>query len=90
MDTSLWLLPGLLLLIAVAAPRYGVDSRDRYDWTPRFGPPEPPPPMGSRRRSTPAADLRALARHVRRTVGVFGPSGTLTGSTSSDRSGRSS
>jgi hypothetical protein len=68
MDTSLWLLPALLLLIAVAAPRYGVDSRDGYDWNRRFGPPDPPPPMASRRRSTPSADLAALARFVRRTV----------------------
>jgi hypothetical protein len=61
-DTSLWLLPALLLLIALAAPRYGVDSRDGHDWNRRFGPPDPPPPMASRRRSTPAADLAALAR----------------------------
>jgi hypothetical protein len=65
-DTSLWLLPALLLLIALAAPRYGVDSRDGHDWNRRFGPPDPPPPMASRRRSTPAADLAALARLVRR------------------------
>jgi hypothetical protein len=68
MDTSLWLLPALLLLIAVAAPRYGVDSRDGYDWNRRFGPPDPPPPMASRRRSTPRADLAALVRFVRRSV----------------------
>jgi hypothetical protein len=66
MDTSLWLLPALLLLIALAAPRYGVDSRDGHDWNRRFGPPDPPPPMASRRRSTPAADLAALVRAVRR------------------------
>jgi len=65
MDTSLWLLPALLLLIALAAPRYGVDSRDGHDWNPRFGPPDPPLPMASRRRSTPAADLAALARLAR-------------------------
>ena len=65
-DTSLWLLPALLLLIALAAPRYGVDSRDGHDWNRRFGPPDPPPPMASRRLSTPAADLAALARLVRR------------------------
>src|SRR5204863_1037010 len=59
---NLWLLPALLLLIAIAAPRYGVDSRDGHDWNRRFGPPDPPPPMASRRRSTPAADLAALAR----------------------------
>jgi hypothetical protein len=68
MNTSLWLLPALLLLIAVAAPRYGVDSRDGYDWNRRFGPPDPPPPMASRRRSTPAADLAALTRFVRHAV----------------------
>ena len=66
MVTSLWLLPALLVVIAVAAPRYGVDSRDSYDWNRRFGPPDPPPPMASRRRSTPAADLAALARMIRR------------------------
>jgi hypothetical protein len=69
MDTSMWLLPALLVLIAVAAPRYGVDSRDGYDWNRRFGPPDPLPPMASRRRSTPAADLIALARFVRRIAG---------------------
>lgn len=66
MDISLWFLPTVLLLTALAAPRYGVDSRDGRDWTPRFGPPDPPPPMASRRRSTPAADLRALARLLHR------------------------
>jgi hypothetical protein len=65
MDTSLWLLPALLVTIALAAPRYGVDSRDGVDWNRRIGPPEPPPPMASRRRSTPVA---ALAGHVRRAV----------------------
>ena len=68
METSLWLLPTLLLLIALAAPRYGVDSRDAHDWRPRFGPPDPPPPLASRRRSTPAADLAALVRLLRRHV----------------------
>jgi hypothetical protein len=68
MDTSLWLLPTLLLLIAFAAPRYGVDSRDGHDWNRRFGPPDPPPPMASRRRSTPLADLAALTRFARRAV----------------------
>jgi hypothetical protein len=65
METSLWLLPTLLLLIALAAPRYGVDSRDGQDWNRHFGPPDPPPPMASRRRSTPAADLAALLRLAR-------------------------
>jgi hypothetical protein len=68
MNTSLWLLPALLLLIALAAPRYGVDSRDGSMWNPRLGPPDPPPPMASRRRSTPAADLAALGRLLRRRV----------------------
>ena len=68
MDTSLWLLPAVLLLIALAAPRYGVDSRDGSYWNRRFGPPDPPPRMASRRRSTPAADLAALARFVRRAL----------------------
>ena len=68
MNMSLWLLPALLVAIALAAPRYGVDSRDGFDWNRRLGPPEPPPPMASRRRSTPAADLAALARIVRRAL----------------------
>jgi hypothetical protein len=62
MTTSLWMLPALLVVIALAAPRYGVDTRDGYDWNRRFGPPEPPPPLASRRRSTPLADIRAVAR----------------------------
>ena len=69
MDTSLWLLPALLIAIALAAPRYGVDSRDGSFWNPRFGPPDPPLPMASRRRSTPAADLAALVRLIRRATG---------------------
>src|SRR3954449_4776594 len=56
---NLWLLPALLLLIAITAPRYGVDSRDGHDWNRRFGPPDPPPPMASRRRSPPPADPAA-------------------------------
>ena len=64
MDFSPWLLPTLLLLIALAAPRYGVDSREGHDWNRRFGPPDPPPPLASRRRSTPAADLRRVLRIV--------------------------
>ena len=63
MTTSLWMLPALLVVIAFAAPRYGVD--DRHDWNRRFGPLEPPPPLASRRRSTPLADLRAVARTLR-------------------------
>jgi hypothetical protein len=81
MDTSLWLLPAVLLLIALAAPRYGVDSRNGSFWNRRFGPPDPPPPMASRRPSTPAADLAALARFVRRALhrrstGATAPDGT--------------
>jgi hypothetical protein len=72
MDTSLWVLAILLIAIALAAPRYGVDSRDGSDWRPHFGPPDPPLPMASRRRSTPAADLAALARLIRRAP--IGPS----------------
>jgi hypothetical protein len=63
-----WFLPTLLLLIALAAPRYGVDSRTGSSWNPQSGPPESPPPMASRRRSTPAADLAALIRFLRRTL----------------------
>jgi hypothetical protein len=66
--SALWLLPALLITIAVAAPRYGVDTRDGYDWNRRFGPPDPPPPLASRRRSTPLADLSALARAARHLV----------------------
>jgi hypothetical protein len=78
MDTSLWLLPALLIALAFAAPRYGVDSRDGYDWNRRSGPPDPPLPMASRRRSTPAADLAALARLIRRTA-ARGPVGASAG-----------
>ena len=68
MTSSMWLLPALLIAIALAAPRYGMDSRDGYDWNRRFGPPDPPPPLASRRRSTPLADLTALARAGRHLV----------------------
>ena len=81
MDTSLWLLL-VLLVIALAAPRYGVDSRDGSLWNRRFGPPDPLPPMTSRRRSTPAADLAALGRCVRRiarTGRAFRGTGTTAG-----------
>lgn len=64
MDLSLWLLPTLLLLIALAAPRYGADSRNGSLWTRRPGPPDPPLPPASRRRSTPAADLERVVRTV--------------------------
>jgi hypothetical protein len=63
MDISL-VLPAVLLLIALAAPRYGVDSRDGSFWNRRFGPPDPPPPIASRRRSTPAADLKRVLQIV--------------------------
>jgi hypothetical protein len=68
MDISLWILPALLLVLAIAAPRYGVDTRDGCDWISRSGPPDPPLPLASRRRSTPAADLAILARFGRRVV----------------------
>jgi hypothetical protein len=50
---EIWLLLTVLVLIALAAPRYGADSR----WT---GAGEPPP----RRRHTLAGDLRGLV-HMR-------------------------
>ncbi|HEY0813821.1 MAG TPA: hypothetical protein VGE11_11140 [Pseudonocardia sp.] len=51
MEMSPWLLLAVLALIALAAPRYGVDSR-----LPSPGE-DPPPP---RRGPTPWGDLRAL------------------------------
>ncbi|MCO1656089.1 hypothetical protein [Pseudonocardia humida] len=63
-----WILLAVLVLIALAAPRYGVDSR----WPP---PGEMRPP---RRGPTPRSDLAALARSVRRR---FGRSATPTPST---------
>ena len=52
MDTTVvWTLLAVLVAIAIAAPRYGVDSR----WLP---PGEPPPPP--RRRPTVRGDLAAL------------------------------
>ena len=56
MEMSPWLLLAVLVLIALAAPRYGVDSR-----LPRPGE-EPPPP---RPVPTPLGDLRNLVRVVR-------------------------
>jgi hypothetical protein len=57
MDAAIiWTLLSVLVGIAVAAPRYGVDSR----WLP---PGEPPPPP--ERRPTPWSDAVALARRVR-------------------------
>ena len=56
MEMSPWLLLAVLVLIAIAAPRYGVDSR-----LPRIGE-DPPPP---RPVPTPLGDLRSLLRVVR-------------------------
>ena len=56
MEMSPWLLLAVLVLIALAAPRYGVDSR-----FPRIGE-DPPPP---RPVPTPWGDLRSLVRAVR-------------------------
>jgi hypothetical protein len=56
MDAVVWALPAVLVAIALAAPRYGVDSR-------RLAPGEPPPPWSPRR--TVRGDLVALARLVR-------------------------
>ncbi|MBW0098644.1 hypothetical protein I4I73_21900 [Pseudonocardia sp. KRD-184] len=52
---EMWMLLTVLVLIALAAPRYGVDSR-------RLPPGELPPP---RRRATPRGDLVRLARAAR-------------------------
>lgn len=52
----MWLLVTVLVVIALAAPRYGVDSR----WPP---PGEPPPPP---RGPTLRGDLAAAARAIRR------------------------
>jgi len=57
MEMSPWILLGLLVLIALAAPRYGVDSR-----LPRPGE-DPPPP---RPVPTPWGDAMAFVRWVRR------------------------
>ena len=59
MDTTvMWTLLAVLVVIALAAPRYGVDSR----WSP---PGEPPPPPG--RRPTPWSDVLTVARRLRQT-----------------------
>ena len=50
-----WILLTVLVLIAIAAPRYGVDSR----LTPPGEEPPPPRPV-----PTPWGDLRALAGRV--------------------------
>jgi len=49
----------VLVAIAVAAPRYGADSRDSADWNPARRYDEPPP---TRRRHTVGADLATLGR----------------------------
>jgi hypothetical protein len=55
MDFPAWILLATLVTIALAAPRYGVDSR--------LPPPGDPPPP--RHRPTVRGDLIALARRVR-------------------------
>ncbi len=60
MEMSPWVLLAVLVLIALAAPRYGVDSR----WPPKPGE-DPPPP---RPVPTPWGDARALVRGVARWV----------------------
>lgn len=56
----MWWLLGVLVMIAVAAPRYGVDSR----WP---GPGEPPrPPSGPTLRGDLAWLLRQMAGSARR------------------------
>lgn len=57
-----WILLAVLVLIALAAPRYGVDSR----WLP---PGEMPPP---RRGPTPRSDVVDLARWVRARIARTG------------------
>jgi hypothetical protein len=54
----------VLVGIALAAPRYGADSRDSADWNPARRYDEPPP---TRRRHTVGADLVTLG-HV---LGAF-------------------
>lgn len=54
MEMPIWFLLAVLVAIAVAAPRYGVDSR----WVGRPGEPPPPP----RPQPTPWGDLKALWR----------------------------
>jgi hypothetical protein len=49
----------VIVVLAVAAPRYGADTRTADSWTAgRLLPPRP------RRRPTPAGDLAAVARAV--------------------------
>ncbi|MHA6792673.1 hypothetical protein ACVGVM_04015 [Pseudonocardia bannensis] len=53
----------ILVGIALAAPRYGADSRDGADWRFTTGPPSPPrTPV---RRHTVAGDLAAVYRWLR-------------------------
>jgi hypothetical protein len=56
MDIAAWTLLAVVLAIALASPRYGVDSR----WLPPGEPPRPP-----ERRPTPWSDLLALAGWLR-------------------------
>jgi hypothetical protein len=55
MEMSPWILLAVLVLIALAAPRYGVDSR----WPPPGENPPPPQPV-----PTPWGDLRMLLRKL--------------------------
>ncbi|MFD1528879.1 hypothetical protein [Pseudonocardia aurantiaca] len=67
MDTTVvWTLLAVLVAIAIAAPRYGVDSR----WMPPGQAPAPP-----RRGPTVRGDLAALARRARRTFYSSRPRG---------------
>jgi hypothetical protein len=59
MEMTPWFLLTVLVLIALAAPRYGVDSR----LTPPGEEPPPPRPV-----PTPWGDVRALAHAVARRV----------------------
>ena len=63
------ILLAVLVLIAVAAPRYGVDSRDGADWNPARRYDEPPP---VRRRHTVRGDLAALGRRITTAAGQSG------------------
>lgn len=56
MDMPLWVLLAVFVVIALAAPRYGVDSR-------RLRPGEPPPP--EHRRPRLRDDLRSVVRVAR-------------------------
>jgi hypothetical protein len=60
MEMPIWFLLAVLVAIALAAPRYGVDSR----WVGRPGEPPPPP----RPQPTPFGDLATLWRYLSRRV----------------------